>query len=815
MLFFVGIAFAALSRSMATLDTPAAARGQLPPLRVALVAVAALIPSGVLLLGLLQRPPWYQPLIIGAATLIVVLALARTVDVGVQLHRHISGERTLREAVTELAELRDASAIAPVLERVVGRLLGESARCRVAVVPQPAGWSDEAARPLPNSGQRSRQAEFVVPLPTGAAPPDDRRSAMNGTPAANASIGTANRAGSLRLVVDGDRASLGGMKPRLEVLANQAGFALERIRLNNDSIRHASEAYFRTLVHNSADVILIVNDDDTVRYASPSASAVFGSSMLAGIAIPELIAETHRTAARQMLRDTRNQRSVSSVGSAPITTGDWVINRVASTPALVEVSCRDLRGDPSIRGLVVTMRDVTRQRLLERELEYRAFHDPLTGLANRLPFTQRLNRLADRAPDQRDLGAVLYADIDDLKIVNDALGHDAGDMMLVAVGDRLRQLAAEYGPHQTLAARLSGDEFAVQIDHVADERAAAQAAQRLVELLGRPVTLGGQEVGCSASVGVTTTADADTGPDLLRNADLALYAAKRIGKGHWRGYQPSMRNRVTVRLEMRTLLERAIDDDALLLYYQPVVTLPNGEPIGFEALLRWRHPTRGLLAPAEFIDIAEESALIVGIGEWVLSNAMRHAQTTETLIHDGAYVAVNVSARQFRAPGFSAIVEQQLARTELRPDRLVLEITESLLLRDDHGIWDTLEQLRGLGVRVAIDDFGTGYSALSYLRDVPLDMIKLDRSFIRSTTTSRKQHQLVGGIVGLANILGLDVVAEGIETEQELDSATAAGCRYGQGFLFSPPLPTDELRGWLRTREPARQMPSRGHTPPQ
>ncbi|HEY7177235.1 MAG TPA: sensor domain-containing diguanylate cyclase, partial [Micromonosporaceae bacterium] len=544
MLFFAGVAFAALSRSMATFDTPAATGSQLPPLRVALVAVAALIPSGVLLLGLLQRPPWYQPLIIGAATMIVVLALARIVDVGVQLHRHITGERALREAVTELAELRDMSAIAPVLERVVARLLGETARCRVAVEAQPAGWADEIARRSPDDGHGRRQAEFVVPVrASSAAPTGDRRSVASATPAATASVGTAGSAGSLRLVVDGDRASLGGMKPRLEVLATQAGFALERIRLNNDSIRHASESYFRTLVHNSTDVILIVNDDDTIRYASPSASAVFGSSKLIGIAIPDLVAETHRATARQMLRNTRDHRTVAAAGSAPstqVTTADWAINRGAGAPALVEVSCRDLRGETTIGGLVVTMRDVTRQRLLERELEYRAYHDPLTGLANRLPFTQRLNRLTDQPRDQGDLGAVLYADIDDLKIVNDALGHDAGDVMLVAVADRLRQLAGEYGPHQTLAARLSGDEFAVQIDHVADEDAAGQAAQRLVELLGRPVNLAGQEVGCSASVGVATTADAVTGPDLLRNADLALYASKRIGKGHWRDYDPSM-----------------------------------------------------------------------------------------------------------------------------------------------------------------------------------------------------------------------------------------------------------------------------------
>jgi EAL domain-containing protein (putative c-di-GMP-specific phosphodiesterase class I) len=309
----------------------------------------------------------------------------------------------------------------------------------------------------------------------------------------------------------------------------------------------------------------------------------------------------------------------------------------------------------------------------------------------------------------------------------------------------------------------------------------------------------GHDVSCAASVGVATTADASSGADLLRNADLALYAAKHAGKGQWRHYQPDMRNAVMARLQVRTALEHAIDDGALVMQYQPIVALSDCHPVGFEALLRWQHPTRGLLAPAEFIDVAEESGLIVPIGEWVLATAMRCAQTYRPGTGGTPYFAVNVSARQFRAAGFIGTVEHLLNSTGLRPDRLVLEITESLLLRDDHGVWKDLRDLRRTGVRVAIDDFGTGYSALSYLREVPLDAIKLDRSFTKSMTTSRQQRELVRGIVGLANVLGLDVIAEGIQTEQERDVATAIGCHYGQGYLFSRPLPEDNVRRWLAT----------------
>jgi diguanylate cyclase (GGDEF)-like protein/PAS domain S-box-containing protein len=811
LLFFVGIAFAALSRSMVTFDTPTAHPGEVAPMRIGLVAVAALIPSAVLLIELLQQPPWYQPLIVGAATLIVVLALARVAAVAAQLRRHLRGERVLREAVTELTTIRETAALAPMLQRLVAQLIGPGTPCQVTLVSHPRaslpGIQHTDGMAL-SADSPARGTTVEIPLATDR--PATEHTSVRGDADG---VDVADSPTTMRLVLQTGRATLDALRPRLEVLGAQAGFALERIRLNDDNTRHVSESYFRTLVRNSTDVILIVNSDDTVRYASPSAAAVFGSRPLIGAAIVDLISAVDRPAARRLLEDTRNHGAeadtdISALGRA-VGGADWSIDAVSGPPTRVEVNCRDLRDDSSIRGLVLTLHNVTQQRALERELEYRAFHDPLTGLANRVPFTKRLHELTDGAVERRRLTAVLYADIDDLKLVNDALGHDAGDAVLSAVGDRLREFVAEYdAPQHCLAARLSGDEFAVQIDDIGDRRRAGESARRLVEILGQPIRIGGQEVTCSASVGVATTADAATGADLLRNADLALYAVKRIGKGQWRYYQPSMRSAVMARLEVRTRLERAIDDDALALYYQPIVSLPGGHPVGYEALLRWRHPTRGLLTPGDFIDVAEESGLIIPIGDWVMSTAIDTAKASGTGIADPPYVSVNVSARQFRNPGFTSTVERLLSRAGLRPQRLALEITESLLLRDDHGVWQELNDLRSLGVRVAIDDFGTGYSALSYLRDVPLDAIKLDRSFTQSMTNSPQQRDLVHGIVGLADVVGLDVVAEGIETELERDVAAAVGCRFGQGFLFGPPLPAPDILGWADPAQRAFNSPT-------
>jgi diguanylate cyclase (GGDEF)-like protein len=855
LLFTVGIGAAALTRTMRAFDTPIAANVRDgAPLRIGLVAVLALMPSAVLLLGLFQEPPWYQPFIVIFATLILILALARIVDVARQLRRQVDGERVLRQTITDLAGAQDYSSVAPLINGAVGRLLEPATDYQVAIVDCPpasddAPWPDAVggglfettALPSPIARQLGNRglslALQLIERPSEPSHADAARNAASmAVPAARGADETGRTesggfARGSKLLVRSNRSSLNALRPRLEVLATQAAFTLERIQLNKENIRHISESYFRTLVQNSTDVILIVDDDNRIRYASPSADSVFGATALIGVELPGLVAQGDREAAERLLKRARASvpgmlaseatlhelatgtrlTSDGMVVADVVGDGDWMVNGDGAGPARVEVSCRDLRADPSIDGLVLTLRNVTKQRLLESELEQRAFHDPLTGLGNRLPFIERLTEVVERFAGERELTAVLYVDLDDLKLVNDALGHETGDALLTAVGDRLRSFVAGYGgPNNSMAARLGGDEFAVLLADVVNESAADAAAGRLLATLAQPVHVAGHEVTCGASVGVATTAqDADTGPDLLRNADLALYSAKNIGKGQWRHYESWMRSTVMARLEVRSSLERAIEDDALVLEYQPIVALDDGRPAGFEALLRWEHPSRGRLSPDQFIDVAEESGLIAPIGEWVMRDAMDAARRWGTS-DDSPYVAINVSARQFRTPGFTATVQRLITESGLRPDRVTLEITESLLLRDDDSVWQDLQNLRRFGVRIAIDDFGTGYSALSYLRHVPLDVVKLDRSFIQSMAASVKQRELVQGIVGLADVLGLQVIAEGIETEHERDLAARIGCAYGQGFLFSPALPVNDAQRWLarRARRSAAELAS-------
>jgi diguanylate cyclase (GGDEF)-like protein len=818
LLFFAAVGAAALTPSMRTFDTPVARHSRDgSPIRIGLVVTLALMPSVVLLIGLFRDPPWYQPLIVIAATLILILALARIVDVAARLRRQMYGERVLRQAVPDLASAREVAAIVPTLRRAVGRLLPPGTDYQVALaLPRTTTVSDVVSDSIEEGLHRTTELPPAVAsqlgdrgltLATSAVPArypsspalhliEDRVDRMHRYVSA-----TENGSGPT-LLVRSDRRSLDELKPRLEVLATQAGFALERIRLDQENIRHISESYFRALVQNSTDVILIVDDDNRIRYASPSAGAVFGDRSLRRAWLPGLVQHPDRRAVEALLDEVRAGpgRASTSRAADAVRHEDWIIQADGIGPARVEVASRDLRDESSIGGLVLTLHNVTRQRLLEHELEQRAFHDPLTGLGNRLPFSERIDAAVARSEAGAGLTAVLYADIDDLKAVNDRFGHDKGDAVLIAVGHRLRAFVDRSGgPERCMAARLGGDEFAVLLAGIPDARSADLCAAELLRTLSLPIDIGGHEVAGGASVGVATTEDdAGTSAELIRNADLALYAAKAAGKGHWRHFEPWMRSTVMARLEVRSSLERAIADDALRLEYQPIVALDDGHPIGFEALLRWQHPTRGRLKPDEFIDIAEESGLIAPIGEWVLATALRTARTwARDDTGTQPYVGVNVSARQFRTPGFTSTFHRILAEGGLRPDRVMLEITESLLLRDDDTVWQDLQDLRRSGVRIAIDDFGTGYSALSYLRHVPLDVIKLDRSFIQSMAVSVQQRELVQGIVGLADTLGLQVIAEGIETENERLIAEQIGCSYGQGYLFSPPMPVDETHRFL------------------
>jgi diguanylate cyclase (GGDEF)-like protein len=470
----------------------------------------------------------------------------------------------------------------------------------------------------------------------------------------------------------------------------------------------------------------------------------------------------------------------------------WRIERPDGSPADVEVAVRDLRDDPTVNGTVYTVRDVTEPLRLERELTYLAFHDSLTGLPNRVRFGEAVQQaVTERGPDE--VVGVLFIDVDDFKVVNDTMGHDVGDRLLEEVARRLSTVVGG----GDLPARLGGDEFAILVHGAGSPSDVEDVAEQVVAVLSEPVILDGSLLNASASIGVATTEDARGKGDLLRHADLALYVAKGSGKGRWRRFQSVLHAQVVKRLELRAALDRAVAHGDFALAYQPIVALTTGATVGFEALLRWDDPERGLVLPGEFIDLAEDSGLIVPIGNWALQRAFADAAGWSTADGTAPYLSINVSVRQFRSPGLVDTIERELRDSGLPPGRLLLEITESLLLRDDERVWNDLARLRDKGIRIAIDDFGTGYSSLSYLRQVPVNVLKIDKSFIDTMATSPEQRSLVETIVRLARTLGLDVVAEGIQRPEDRDMLAALGCQYGQGYLFSKAMPDAEVGRWL------------------
>jgi diguanylate cyclase (GGDEF)-like protein len=392
--------------------------------------------------------------------------------------------------------------------------------------------------------------------------------------------------------------------------------------------------------------------------------------------------------------------------------------------------------------------------------------------------------------------------LDDFTVVNNTMGHATGDELLVAVGQRLGSAVRSRGGgrhwNHGPVARLGGDEFAVLIEPVSSPADVESVAERLTGVFAEPFALRQGMVAAAASVGAATTAEAHDAQELMRQADLAMYVAKGAGKARWVRYSGDLHAAVVERLELRTELDRAIADGAFELHYQPIVALPTGHTVGFEALVRWNHPTRGMIPPMKFIDLAEECGLIVPLGSWVLHHAIEAAaQWRRIRPADAPYVSVNVSAKQFRGTGFVEQVHHELASSGLPANSLCVEVTESVLILDDGHAEEDLFGLRQEGVHIAIDDFGTGFSALSYLRRLPADLLKLDKSFIDTIATVRKQYEVVDAIVRLATTLHLEVVAEGIETREEYDLLKDMGCGFGQGYLMSRPMRYGDTSRWL------------------
>jgi diguanylate cyclase (GGDEF)-like protein/PAS domain S-box-containing protein len=553
-----------------------------------------------------------------------------------------------------------------------------------------------------------------------------------------------------------------------------------------------SEARFRSLVQNSSDAFVVVSPDGVIGYESVAVERVLGYPVdqRAGTRFLDLAHDEDRETARSALAE---------VADAPggERTFDVRIHHADGSWRIIECVAKNLVHDPAVDGIVINYRDITERRALEDQLVHQAFHDPLTRLANRALFGDRVaHALSRRQRDRRPL-IVMFADIDDFKTINDSLGHEAGDTVLIEVAERLRTAIR---PGDTVA-RLGGDEFAFLLEDVVDRGDGATVAERIIEALRSPIEVGSAEVVVSASIGIAIGGDRrDDAGVLLRDADVAMYTAKRRHRGGYALYEPTMHAAAVARLELEADLRRAIENGEFVVHYQPIVVLGDGRITGFEALVRWEHPRRGLIGPGEFIPTAEATGLIVPLGRWVLREACLQARRWQSDMpqEPPLTMSVNLSVREIQDPGLVDHVARTIGETGIIPTSLVLEITESSMVEDAEETLLTLHALRRLGVRLAIDDFGTGYSSLSYLRRLPVDVLKLDRSLVASSGEQARDAALVDAVFRLGHDLGLQTIVEGVEQPEQRSRLVALGCQLGQGFLFARPMDATDATEVLR-----------------
>ena len=565
--------------------------------------------------------------------------------------------------------------------------------------------------------------------------------------------------------------------------------ALQMVALTEESAHQRSEARLSSLIKHSSDVICIVGQAADVHYVSPSVERTFGyrpdavvNTRLADIVHPDEVQRVLSFIA-----------SIASMSAAQFSIAEFRVRHSRECWRDVEALGTNLLGDEAIAGIVLNIRDISERKAFQAELEHQAFHDTLTGLPNRALFRNRVEHaLAGQRRDRLPV-AVLFLDIDDFKNVNDGLGHAAGELVLQEVGRRLEDCMR---PVDT-AARLGGDEFAILIHDTETELYAIEIAHRVMDALEATITLDGRDVTIATSIGIAFSdqgrlsgADAD---ELLRNADAAMYMAKEDGKGHYQVFQPEMHAKALARLELKTDLQRALDAGEFTLRYQPIMDLARGDMAGMEALIRWEHPVRGTVQPLEFVPLLEDTGMIVPVGRHILRDACAWAAHMQSACPrvPALSMAVNVSACQLQRTEFIEEVRAALQETDIVPSSLVLELTESVMMQDMELSLLRLKALRALGVRLAIDDFGTGYSSLNYIRQLPVDILKIDRSFLADPNP--EVAELTTAIVQLARIFKLKAVAEGIENSGQLERLQGINCDFGQGFHFAEPLFSQEI----------------------
>ncbi len=574
------------------------------------------------------------------------------------------------------------------------------------------------------------------------------------------------------------------------VLTQRVALVIERPALSDEVVEHMNEACFRALVQDSSDAIMIVDDDDRIRYATPSAGTIFGDVEVEGSLLPDLIPPDEWGDIASFLARRRD-------GAGDDAEKDWRIACRDDTYQEIQVRCSDLRDNPAVGGMVLTLRNVTAQRELEHELKYQIFHDPLTGLPNRYLFRERAEQATAQARIRGTIVAVFFINMDDFRIVNETLGYDVGDELLVAAASRLTAVTGGAG----IAARTGNDEFALIMEDLIDGAGADAMAAAIVQAFTEPFALTAGSVTMTVSIGVATTEDGASLSQVISRADLVLGGAKAAGKRQWGRYQPVRGTSAAVRQsDLRAALDDAVSNSAFTLEYQPIVALGSGEIVGFEALVRWQSQEWGVIYPGQFLALAEETGQIIPIGAWVLERATADtARWQRELPHQPPlYVGVNVSARQFRDPGFVDCVRRVLASSGLPPSSLQLEFVESLLMYREEQVRANLDELKSIGVRLAMNGFRTEHLSLNYLRELPMDVLKIEKTFVDGIAVSAQRRTLAEIVIRIAKTLQMTIVATGIESEAQRDLLISVGCPFGQGNLMSRPIGSAEAEALVR-----------------
>ncbi len=819
-LFYLFWGAAALHMSMRTLSDKAPdVEPRLSRPRLALLAGASLMAPAVMLVQHLREDTIDMPVMIGASVALFLLVVARMAGLVHKQEVSALREKALRNAGASLVTATNRESIYEAALHAARTLVGDDVAIRLMVASEGAdndeftvvaatGGEEDGATgqtlsleilPQWKRDRLGSHRSYEVPIAEAelAAPLGMPESAAF---VLNAPLFMKDELRGL-LVVAGPAGVPRALRDAFEALSSQVALALDSAAVTEELLRRQSEARFSSLVQNSTDVVMVVEADSTIRYMSPSVERVLGHSA-AELEGSRLIALIHPEDKAQVLQFLTSGARREGDGHPALT--EWRMRHRDDFWLNVETLRTNLLHDENVKGIVLNTRDVSERKAFEEQLAHQAFHDSVTGLANRALFKDRVEHALERQGRDGEPVAVLFMDLDDFKTINDSLGHAAGDRLLGEVGDRIKATLRQ----ADTAARLGGDEFAILLEGDGDGVDAAEVAARILTSLDGPFHLEGKEVFVRASIGIAS-ADTDriSGPEgaeeLLRNADVAMYMAKESGKGRYQVFEPAMHDTALKRLELKADLQRAVDNNEFVLHYQPIIELESGGIEGLEALLRWNHPTRGTVPPLDFIPLAEETGLIVPIGQWVLQEACQQAKQLQQRFpaDPPLHMAVNLSARQLQRPEIVGEVAEILMQTQIDPSSLVIEITESVMMEDMELSIQRLAELKELGIKLAVDDFGTGYSSLNYIRRFPVDILKVDKSFVDGVNEGGEESALTAAIIELAGILKLRPVAEGIERADQLEKLLDLKCALGQGFYFAKPLPMEGIDELLTARD--------------